>query len=676
MEFTNTILLWTALGSLLPILLHLLNRQTPKKITIPTVQFIIKAAQKTSANRQLNNIFLLCLRIAILLLITFFIAGPFFSTPQNENSEKSPVLFIIDNSFYSAHRIGRSNQLAIAQEKALKIIHNLDAATPICILTTDQSHGQFSQIKEYAVKNIKNLSPSNDSIDIHKLLAQATTLLDDKVSKNDSGQVYIISDMNSGTWQDRYKTLSTRHKIFTIQIPKRLGNRLILGTQTFNNGHLHKGSIPLGRDIQIRAHILGDIPLVGCVVQLRIDNQVIEEKTISEEKFTTQLSFTHKFTKLGSYFAEIKIISEDALSEDNTHYFCIKVSEPQEIHILSDNKETSAILEAALCPSIWRGRQKYKIKHLRYDNLDEFKRMNSPKSLILTGSLELTSQDWSLIDKFIRSGTKVTISPDETTQVSALHQGLFPYFQTETQLVENEPVALLMKTTQKNHFLGSSMKYHLSDILNKKYFTLDLNNDSDAETFIHYANEKACFISQDIDLGELLFLGLVPHQNHSNFLNSNSFSLLWHKIAQRITAKPILKTSFSCGDTILIKAQKGDIQNFTITSPTEFVDTFTKEDFDKEGHGYTKLYKETNISGHFRCSSTEFPGFSCNIKRSPAFYNYPAKETHSPLHQAPTLSSSQTLLDQDNILKLILIALLIFIGYETHVSNRANYVKH
>ena len=105
MNFINSFLLWSAAGAALPVLIHLLNREKPKKVNIPTVAFIIKAVQKSSGARKLNNFLLLLLRILILFFITLIIARPQIEKfLSSKSSGPVQTILIIDNSYYTGHK--------------------------------------------------------------------------------------------------------------------------------------------------------------------------------------------------------------------------------------------------------------------------------------------------------------------------------------------------------------------------------------------------------------------------------------------------------------------------------------------------------------------------------------------------------------------------------------------
>jgi hypothetical protein len=180
MNFINSFLLWTAAGASLPFLIHMLNREKPRRVVIPTVEFIIKAVEKSAGSRKLNNFLLLVVRMLILLCISMIIARPqiekFLSM---NNSGALQCVIIIDNSFYTAHTQSGSTQLELIKKRARQIINSQPAGSQVCILSTEESDSEFTEIKTYALDKIDTITPAPGLIDTRSMISGAADILKD-----------------------------------------------------------------------------------------------------------------------------------------------------------------------------------------------------------------------------------------------------------------------------------------------------------------------------------------------------------------------------------------------------------------------------------------------------------------------------------------------------------------
>ncbi|MCM8541731.1 MAG: BatA and WFA domain-containing protein, partial [Lentisphaeraceae bacterium] len=204
MNFINSFLLWTAAGAALPVLIHMLNREKPKKVTIPTVEFIIKAVQKSSGSRKLNNFLLLLMRMLILFCISLIIARPQIEQFLTSNSE-GPVqaVLIIDNSYYTAHKNNTSTVIDDIKEKAKEIVNSLPEGSLISIMTAEENDNGFTAIKDYVMEKIDQLSPAPVNANMRSLITSASEMLNDLNTKS-RNRVYILSHMNRGSWDANY----------------------------------------------------------------------------------------------------------------------------------------------------------------------------------------------------------------------------------------------------------------------------------------------------------------------------------------------------------------------------------------------------------------------------------------------------------------------------------------
>ena len=78
MVFLNTIFLVGLLAGLVPIAIHLIRREKPPKLLFSTIRFLKKTSKKLVLFQHLQQILLLILRSAIICLLVFAFARPFF----------------------------------------------------------------------------------------------------------------------------------------------------------------------------------------------------------------------------------------------------------------------------------------------------------------------------------------------------------------------------------------------------------------------------------------------------------------------------------------------------------------------------------------------------------------------------------------------------------------------
>tara|TARA_R110002051_G_scaffold94647_6_gene164540 strand:- start:10578 stop:11876 length:1299 start_codon:yes stop_codon:yes gene_type:complete len=94
MTFGNPFYLWALLGLLVPIAIHLWSKKEAKIIKIGSIQFLNASDSKQSRSIQLNEIWLLILRMMIIAIVVLILSEPKLKT----NTINSPITYIVETS--------------------------------------------------------------------------------------------------------------------------------------------------------------------------------------------------------------------------------------------------------------------------------------------------------------------------------------------------------------------------------------------------------------------------------------------------------------------------------------------------------------------------------------------------------------------------------------------------
>ena len=92
MIFSNPTYLWTLLGVLIPIAIHLWSRRKVVTIKVGSTKLLQASEPKRASSIRLNELWLLVLRILIISLVSFIISGP----QLDKVSERMKIVYIIE----------------------------------------------------------------------------------------------------------------------------------------------------------------------------------------------------------------------------------------------------------------------------------------------------------------------------------------------------------------------------------------------------------------------------------------------------------------------------------------------------------------------------------------------------------------------------------------------------
>jgi hypothetical protein len=129
--FVNPALLVGAALAVVPLIIHLLNRQRYKPMQWAAMRFVLAAYRKTRRRARLENLLLLLLRMAAIALLALAISRPFTGdrSPLASLSEnRRDVVLVLDASASTGYRADVKSTFERIVERAKEIVLELDGA--------------------------------------------------------------------------------------------------------------------------------------------------------------------------------------------------------------------------------------------------------------------------------------------------------------------------------------------------------------------------------------------------------------------------------------------------------------------------------------------------------------------------------------------------------------------
>ena len=225
MVFTNPSYLWALLGLLVPFAIHLWSKKEAKTIKIGSIQLLDESNSRQSSSIQLNEWFLLLLRMLIIALVVLLMAGPKWRTKGNQKE----ITYLVEASI--------ANEASIST-----ILDSLQEDSPVLLLKngfpiweketnykTDKEQPNYWQLVQKMdslrsdsvvvftkalVKGIKSMRPSTQK-KIHWVVMDLEETQDiPLLAFNGESGVELITSSSSGrTTEIRKETLAEGFEI-------------------------------------------------------------------------------------------------------------------------------------------------------------------------------------------------------------------------------------------------------------------------------------------------------------------------------------------------------------------------------------------------------------------------------------------------------------------------------
>ena len=225
MVFTNPSYLWALLGLLVPLAIHLWSKKEAKTIKIGSIQLLDESNSRQSSSIQLNEWFLLLLRMLIIALVVLLMAGPKWRTKGNQKE----ITYLVEASI--ANEASISTILDSLQEDSpvLLLKNGFPAWEAEANYQTDKEQPNYWQLVQKMdslrsdsvvvftkalVKGIKSMRPSTQK-KIHWVVMESEETQDIPLLafNGESGVELITSSRSGRTTEIRKETLAEGFEI-------------------------------------------------------------------------------------------------------------------------------------------------------------------------------------------------------------------------------------------------------------------------------------------------------------------------------------------------------------------------------------------------------------------------------------------------------------------------------
>lgn len=207
MTFGAAAFLLAALAAIIPPILHMINRQRAKQLPFSTLRFLKISVQKTRRRRQIRDIFLMLLRMAVLVLIAIGLARPTLSKVRSLfGGSQAAVAIVLDNSASMGWIDEGRPRFELAIAAANQILAELQAGDEVALWVTsgrsypelgkfDHQHDKVRQL----LAQIAQQGPTFERGTLMPLISQAREQL--AQSQAPQRYLFVITDNQSVAWE-------------------------------------------------------------------------------------------------------------------------------------------------------------------------------------------------------------------------------------------------------------------------------------------------------------------------------------------------------------------------------------------------------------------------------------------------------------------------------------------
>ena len=205
MTFLSIGFLVCGLAAAIPIFIHMIHRQNLRELPFSTLRFIRISEQKTRNKRRIQDLLLLLLRMAVLILIAIGLANPTIRNLSNLwGGAQTSVVIVLDNSASMGQIDGDAVRLETAAAVAEKILDELGGGDNIAVVVPCgpefPENGQLFTSQDKVRKVLRETKVSHEKANLAACVQQSRTLL--VKTQTPSKLIFVISDQQTVSWKD------------------------------------------------------------------------------------------------------------------------------------------------------------------------------------------------------------------------------------------------------------------------------------------------------------------------------------------------------------------------------------------------------------------------------------------------------------------------------------------
>ena len=415
MQFLNPLFLIGSLALIAPILVHLVRRETSRRVLFSSLMFVRRTPKASLRKQRLRHPLLLLLRMAALLLLVLAIARPLLTDPDAvglSGSGGRSLILLLDDSF--SMRFG--DRFERAQAQARTILQSMAPGDRVRTVVFSDSTRLLNRPEanpREVSKLIDALEPGFSATDYAPALRLADQIL--AGIPQGSPEIHWISDFQESGWQPGSANLSIDesvelHAYPVAQVP---GPNVSIGRVTIEPEDPSSSRVTIAAEVRSR-HLR---EALDPALALEINGQPARSRTVRLKADDYQpVRFESVAVPRGQSAARLHLRFEDALPEDNFAYSSLSPPPRLKTLLWGADRRDHYYLNRALTASPDSSLEVTVAERGRIP----LSKLSSYAAVILNNYGPVTAETASALIRFVQSGGGLVLIPGPRTRTESL----------------------------------------------------------------------------------------------------------------------------------------------------------------------------------------------------------------------------------------------------------------
>lgn len=404
--------------AVLPVILHLFMRQTPKRIIFPALRLIRERQKRSKKRLRVKNWLLLLARMALLALMALALARPRITSETSIGDGEVPtaMALVFDTSLSMGYKPHDKTRLDEAKERAYELLKKTPSSSSIFVIDSSAPASPPPLSPAAARKIIEGLTLRAVNRPLNSALGLAYTAVTEDKDKQ-RHEVYVLTDLARSAWDparpadglDKVAKDKTGVRTYVLRLtPKDVHDVAVVEAKPSSE------VVTEGEPVEIRAVIRSVGPPTSRVAELWLDGQPRAKKSVElAADSEIPVSFTIPKVDSSVLIHQGKVLisgTPDPVSFDDARYLSFRVKPAASILVVADTADDLKFIGDAIDPdpsTLPPGTPRpFRVDRVLTSRLLE-KATNLTKNyrvIFLNNVRELSDTEWARISGFVLEG--------------------------------------------------------------------------------------------------------------------------------------------------------------------------------------------------------------------------------------------------------------------------------
>lgn len=358
----------------LPILLHLIMKQEPKRLPFPAFRFLKLKLKTNQRKLRLRHFLLLALRMLLIALFALALYQPTVLSEGLNIAGDQPlaVVLVVDTSPSMGYADGKESRLEEAARRALELVNELPDGSRVAVVETGDPSGDWLPSVGDARSRLDDLIKRARAADrpgavtggpqpVTSAVAAAYQLLKTADADADGGDplprlVAVFTDRAAASWDparvDDLKKLrdtlpdpKPAHAVVDVGADKPVNVALLSAEVTGSTGQVVPANQPVTLSVGVAATGVDARAGVRAILD---DGPPVSKEVEVPAGQTRAVGFEFRDLKPGLHQLRFELETADALMADNARFVTFRVAEPRKVLTIADDPDEAGFWKLAL----------------------------------------------------------------------------------------------------------------------------------------------------------------------------------------------------------------------------------------------------------------------------------------------------------------------------------------